>query len=135
MPAKAEMDRKGSSWPVMVSAVLLSGAVAAAVAAAMVRLAAPEAVPIASVRLGEMTAAYTTRAAAEGRTAEDVRAWGEALEAALDHVAERRGVVLLPARAVAAGTLDATWQVEAVLDDLLARDRPGGRGTAAGDGR
>ena len=124
-----------SSWPVMVSAVLLSGAVAAAVAAATVRLAAPEAVPIASVRLGEMTAAYTTRAAAEGQTAEDVRAWGEALEAALDHVAERRGVVLLPARAVAAGTLDATRHVEAVLAELLARGRPQGSGAAAGDGR
>ena len=135
MPGKADMDRKGSTWPVMVSAVLLSGAVAAAVAAATVRLAAPEAAPIASVRLGEMTAAYTTRAASEGRTAEDVRAWGEALEAALDHVAERRGVVLLPARAVAAGTLDATWHVEAVLAELLARGRPGGRGTAPGDGR
>ena len=116
-------------------AVLLSGAMAAAVAAATVRLAAPEAAPIASVRLGEMTAAYATRAASEGKTAEDVRAWGEALEAALDHVAERRGVVLLPARAVAAGTLDATWHVEAVLAELLARGWPGGRGAPPGDGR
>ena len=135
MPAKAEIDRKGSSWPVMVSAVLLSGAVAAVVAAATARLAAPEAVPIASVRLGEMTAAYTIRAAAEGRTAEDVRAWGEALEAALDHVAERRGVVLLPARAVAAGTLDATLHVEAVLDDLFARARSERGAPPSGDGR
>ena len=51
------MDRNGSIWPVMVSAVLLSGAVAAAVAAATVRLAVPEAPGIASVRLAEMTAA------------------------------------------------------------------------------
>ncbi len=105
----------------MVSAVLLSGAVAAAVAAAMLRLAAPEAASIASVRLGEMTAAYTTRAAAEGQTAEDVRTWGEALEAALDRVSRRHGVVLLPARAVAAGAPDLTPKVEAALAALLAR--------------
>ena len=129
------MERGGASWPVMVSAVMLSGAVAAAVAAATVRLAAPEAVPIASVRLGEMTAAYTTRAATEGRTAEDVRAWGEALEAALDHVAERRGLVLLPARAVAAGAPDVTWLVEAVLEERLAHGRPQRSGAPAGDGR
>ncbi len=129
------MDRSGPSWPVMVSAVLLSGAVAAAVAAATVRLAAPEAAQIASVRLGEMTAAYTTRAAAEGRTAEDVRAWGEALEAALDHVAERHGLVLLPARAVAAGAADVTWLVEAVLEERLARGQSQRSGAAAGEGR
>ena len=137
------MDRKGSSWPVMVSAVLLSGAVAAAVAAAILRYGPDldpgygvEAPPrVAGVRLGEMTAAYTTRAAAEGGTAEDVRAWGEALEAALDHVAERRGVVLLPARAVAAGAPDLTWLVEAVLEELLARGRPERSGAPAGDGR
>ncbi len=124
-----------SSWPVMVSAVLLSGAVAAAVAAAMLRLVAPEAAPIASVRLGEMTAAYTTRAAAEGRTAEDVRAWGEALETALDRVSRRHGLVLLPARAVAAGAPDLTWLVEAVLEEQLARGRREGSGAPAGDGR
>ena len=105
----------------MASAVLLSGALAAAVAAAMLRLAAPEAASIASVRLGEMTAAYTTRAAAEGQTAEDVRAWGEALEAALDRVSGRHGAVLLPARAVAAGAQDLTPEVEAALAALLAR--------------
>ena len=135
MPGKADMDRKGSSWPVMVSAVVLSGAVAAAVAAATLRYGVEPEPGIASVRLGEMTAAYTTRAAAEGRTAEDVRAWGEALEAALDHVAERRGLVLLPARAVAAGAPDVTWLVEAVLEERLARGQARGSGAPAGDGR
>ena len=120
------MDRNGSSWPVMASAVLLSGAVAAAVAAATLRYGVEPPPAIASVRLGEMTAAYTTRAAAEGRTAEDVRAWGEALEAALDHVADRHGVVVLPARAVAAGAPDLTPEVEAALAALLA-----GRETAS----
>ncbi|MYG53056.1 MAG: hypothetical protein F4204_12115, partial [Rhodospirillaceae bacterium] len=70
---------------------LLSGAVAAAVAAATVRMTAPEGPRIASVRLAAMTAAWTARAAAEGRASGDARAWGVALEAALDHVAERRG--------------------------------------------
>ena len=116
MPDKTDMDRSGSSWPVMVSAVLLSGAMAAAV-----RLAAPEAPRIASVRLGEMSAAYTTRAASSGATAEDIRAWGVALETALDRVAATHGVVLLPVRAVAAGAPDLTPEVETALAAILAR--------------
>ena len=135
-------DPSGASmWPVTVSAVLLSGAVAAAVAAATLRF-GPGLVPgygmepaprIAGVRLAEITAAYTTRAASQGKSAEDVRAWGEALEAALDGVARRYGVVLLPARAVAAGAPDMTRQVEAALAEFLAR-RPGGRaGAVPGD--
>ena len=132
---KADMERNGSSWPVMVSAVLLSGAMAAAVAAATVRLAAPEAPGIASVRLGEITAAYTTRAATRGESAEDVRVWGVALEDALDHVAKRRGIVLLPARAVAAGAPDLTSDVEAVLAELLALRTGGGAEPVPGDER
>ena len=135
MPRKPDMDRNGSSWPVMVSAVLLSGAVAAAVAAATLRYGVEPATGIASVRLGEMTAAYTTRAATEGRTSEDVRAWGAALEAALDLVAERRVVVLLPARAVAAGAPDLTPEVEAALAAILARGRAERIATPPEDGR
>ena len=114
------MHRKGSNWPVMVSAVLLSGAVAAAVAAATIRYSVDEPPRIAGVRLGEITAAYTTRAASEGKSADDVRAWGEVLEAALDRVAARHRLVLLPARAVAAGAPDATARVEAALAAILA---------------
>ena len=135
MSRRADTGRSGASaWPVMVSAVLLSGAVAAAVAAATLRYGVEPPPRIAGVRLAEIAAAYTTRAASEGGTVEDVRAWGEALEAALDHVAERRGLVLLPARAVAAGAPDVTWHVEAVLAELLARGRPEGSGAPAGDG-
>ena len=123
-----------SSWPVLLSAVLLSGAVAAAVAAAMLRYGVEPAPGIASVRLGEMTAAYTTRAAAEGRTAQDVRAWGEALETALDRVAQRHGVVLLPARAVAAGAPDLTRSVEAALAAILDRRRSERGALPSGDG-
>ncbi len=111
--------RSDSAWPVMVSAVLLSGAVAAAVAAAVLRYGI-ESPGIAGVRLAEMTAAWTTRAATEGRSASEVRAWGVALETALDRVAHDHGVVLLPARAVAAGAPDMTRQVEDMLAAILA---------------
>ena len=122
-------------WPVVVSAVLLSGAVAAAVAAATLRYGVEPPPRIASVRLADITAAYITRAAAAGQSAEDVRAWGAALEAALGSVARRHGVVLLPARAIAAGAPDMTRQVEAALAEFLAR-RPGGSaGTEPGDER
>jgi len=87
------------------------------------------------VRLGEMTAAWTTRAASAGKTAEDVRAWGEALEAALGWVSRRHGVVLLPARAVAAGAPDLTPEVEAALARFLARRTGGSAGSPPGDGR
>ena len=119
----------------MVSAVLLSGAVAAAVAAGTLRYGVEDPPRIAGVRLAEITAAYTTRAATEGRTAEDVRAWGAALEAALERVAARHGAVLLPARAVAAGAPDLTRQVEAELAGLLARRPDGSAGALPGDGR
>ncbi|MCY4551217.1 MAG: TrbI F-type domain-containing protein, partial [Defluviicoccus sp.] len=71
----------------------------------------------------------------EGRTSEDVRAWGAALEAALDHVAAHHGTVLLPARAVAAGAPDLTRQVEAALAQFLARRTGGSAGSTPGDGR
>ena len=126
MPRGADMNRVEPAWPVMVSAVLLSGAVAAAVAATILRYGIEPPPKIAGVRLAELTAAYATRAATEGRTAEDVRAWGAALETALDHVARHQGVVLLPARAVAAGAPDLTPEVEAALAAMLAgsRSRP-----------
>ncbi len=119
----------------LVSALLLSGGVAAAVAAATLRYGVDPPPRIAGVRLAEITAAYTTRAATAGRTSEEVRAWGAALEAALDHVAAHHGAVLLPARAVAAGAPDLTLQVEAALARFLARRTGGSTGTAPGDGR
>ena len=122
-----------SDFRLLACAVLISTGVAAAVAAATVRMTAPEGPRVASVRLAAMTAAWTARAAAEGRASGDARAWGAALEAALDHVAEHHGVVLLPARAVASGTPDLTWLVEAVLEELLAR-RNGGETALPPDG-
>ena len=106
----------------LASVLLLSGGVAAAVAAATLRYGVEPPPRIAGVRLAEITAAYTTRAATEGRTSEEVRAWGAALEAALGRIAERHRAVLLPARAVAAGAPDLTAQVEAALAKVLARN-------------
>ena len=135
MRRKPEMERRDPGWPVLVSAVLLSGAVAAAVAAATLRYGVEAAPGIAGVRLGELTAAYTTRAASEGRTGEDVRAWGVALETALVRVAAHHGVVLLPARAVAAGAPDLTPEVEDTLAAILARGRAEGFATPSEVGR
>lgn len=142
MRAKTDMDRipdqvrdRPSSWPVMVSAVLLSSAVAAAVSAATLRYGIEAQPHIASVRLGEITAAYTTRAASSGQTAAEVRAWGQALEAALDRVVARHGAVLLPARAVAAGAPDLTAEVEAALANILATRTGGSTGSMPGAGR
>ena len=119
----------------MLAAAVLACGVAAATGAGVARIAAEEWRPrIASVRLAEITAAWTTRAAAEGRTAAEVRAWGAALEAALDRVAVSHGVVLLPARAVAAGAPDMTPAVEAALAAVLAR-APAGSTPPPGDGR
>ena len=109
----------------LASALLLSGGMAAAVAAAALRYGMEEPPRIAAVRLAEITAAYTTRAAEHGQSVEDVRAWGAALEAALDGAARRHGVVLLPARAVAAGAPDLTAEVEAALQAILARSAAG----------
>ena len=116
-------DAEGRSdpvWPVMVSAVLLSGAVAAAVSAGVLRYGIEPPPRIAGIRLAELTVAYTTEAATAGRTLEEIRAWGAALETALDRVARDHGVVLLPSRAVAAGAPDMTQQVEDVLAAILA---------------
>ena len=99
-----------SALRTLAAAMLLSGGVAAAVAAVTVRLAGDEAPRIASVRLAELTAQYAARTARGGASehemAEAIRAWARDLEAVLDQAAARHGVVLLPARAVAAGAPD-----------------------------
>ena len=125
MRPRTGKGRDDAGWPVVLSAVLLAGAAAAAVSAAMLRFAPVDVPRIASVRLGEMTAAYAVKAAGENvpaaSAASDARAWGTALETALGRVAARHGVVLLPARAVAAGAPDVTAHVEAALAAELAR--------------
>ena len=120
----------------LLSSVLLAGALAAAVSAAMLRFASDGRPMIASVRLGEMTARYAVKAAGENApaaiAASDARAWGTALETALGRVAASHGVVLLPARAVAAGAPDLTAEVEAALTGLLAGSAAGAAARPSG---
>lgn len=108
------------------AALLLAAGVAAAVSAGTVRL-SPEKPPrIASVRLSTLTADYVTgalRAGGDSRKAlADARDWGARLEKALAKVSTRRGVVLLNAGAVAAGAVDVTAEVEAVMAELAAKE-------------
>ena len=119
--------------PAAACTLVLAAAVAAAVAVAMVRLTQPDPPRIASVRLGELTAKFALEVAAgEGSdeaAATDARRWAAALEQALRAVAERHDAILLPSRAVAAGAMDVTPEVEAALARSLA---PPEAGTAAG---
>ena len=100
-------------------AVLLSAGVAAVVAAGMVRF-APETAPrVGRVRLTDLTAEYLAQTAHDGRSADEIaegaRAWAVQLEMALERVSARRGIVLLPTEAVAAGAPDYTAEVEATM--------------------
>ena len=110
--------------PAAACTLVLAAAVAAAVAVAMVRLTQPDPPRIASVRLGELTARFALDVAASEGSGEaasaEARRWAAALEQALRATAERHGAVLLPARAVAAGALDLTAEVEAALARSLA---------------
>ena len=109
--------------PAAACTLVLAAAVAAAVAVAMVRLTQPDPPRIASVRLGELTARFALdvagRDGSEEATSAEARGWALALEQALRTVAERHGAVLLPARAVAAGAMDVTPEVEAALARAL----------------
>ena len=118
--------------------LLLAAAVASAVAVAMVRLTQPDPPRIAGVRLGELTARFgldvAGRDSSEEAAAAEARRWASALERALAAVAETHSAVLLPARAVAAGALDLTPEVEAALARAL-QETAAGAPTAPGGAR
>ena len=107
------------------AALLLAAGVAAAVSAGTVRFAPGKPHRIASVRLSSLTAGYVTRSLRAGgdskKTLAAAREWGARLERALAKVAARRGVVLFTAGAVAAGAVDLTTEVEAVMAELASR--------------
>lgn len=114
-------------WRLLACAVLLNAGVAAVFGAGFAKRSAQEASPrIASVRLGELVDGHIEGAARDTEYAEtlavETREWALALETALHTVAVREGVVLLPARSVAAGAEDLTGEVEAELARLLAED-------------
>ena len=110
------------------AALLLAAGVAAAVSAVTVRISLEKTPRIASVRLSSLTADYVTRSLREGGDSEKAlaaaREWARRLEVALARTAERRGVVLLTAGAVAAGGVDLTAEVEAVMAELASRTSP-----------
>ena len=101
------------------AALLLAAGVAAAVSAVSTRFALERVPRIASVRLGELTADYMTKAAREypdgDEAVEAARRWATRLEEALVRTAARHHAVLLPARAVAAGAKDLTAEVRAAI--------------------
>ena len=119
-----------SDLRVLAASVLLAAGISAAVSAAGMRFVMPPAPGIATVRLGEIAAAWAVKAAGENSPAEtttaDARLWAAALETALQETAARHRVVLLPARAVAAGAPDLTHEIEAALAGTLAELRTGG---------
>ena len=108
----------------LASAVLLAAGVSALVAAGFARHAADAAPGIASVRLAELVAEHAADGARGNagteETAAATRLWAHALEDAVRRVAARHGVVLLPARAVAAGAPDLTAEIRAELVRVLA---------------
>ena len=90
---------------------------------------------IGTVRLDELTAEFLSEAVrgadSPEATAEAARVWGMQLEAALEAVAKRNGVVLFPAHAVAAGAQDYTVEIRAAMVPWAAV--PPGMDTPAGD--
>ncbi len=101
------------------AALLLAAGVAAAVSAITVRTVLEQVPRTGSVRLAELAAAYMARAARErgdrDEAAEAAREWASRLDEALVRTSARHGVVLLPARAVAAGAEDFTAEVKAAM--------------------
>ncbi len=108
-----------STLETLAAALLIAAGVAAAVSALTARMALERVPRIASVRLAELTADYVTQAARERAggddAAEAAREWARRLDEALVRTAARHGVVLLPARAVAAGAEDSTAEVKAAM--------------------
>ena len=119
-----------SDLRILAACALLAVGISAAVSAAVMRFGAAPAPDIATVRLGEIAASWAVKAAGENSPAEttaaNARLWAAALETALRETAARHRVVLLPARAVAAGAPDLTHEIEAALAGAPAEPRTGG---------
>jgi len=94
------------------------------VAALALRLAPEPPPPVARVHLDALVAAHVEAAARDGAGPAAIRAFAGALESTLAEIAARHRVVLLPARAVAAGAPDLTPAVQAALEAALAEGGP-----------
>ena len=110
------------------AALLLAAGVAAAVSAFTARTVLERVPRTGSVRLAELAADYMARAAREGgdrdEAVEAVREWARRLDEALVRTSARHRVVLLPARAVAAGADDFTAEVKATMRAMVREDDP-----------
>ena len=113
-----------SAFRLLAASALVAGGTAALVAALALRLAPEPPPPVARVHLEALVAAHVEAAARDGAAPEATRAFALALEAALEDVAARHRVVLLPARAVAAGAPDLTAAVRVALEAAMAEDGP-----------
>ena len=123
--ARARGEGAGvSAFRLLAASALVAGGTAAAVAALALRLAPEPPPPIARVHLDALVAAHVEAAARDGAAPETTRAFALALEAALEDVAARHRVVLLPARAIAAGAPDLTAAVRVALEAAMAEDGP-----------
>ena len=96
---------------------------------------------IGRVRLDDLAAEYVGQVsrvdAFEADVAASTRAWAVDLGRALHRVAERHGVVLLPAEVVAAGAPDYTGEVRSAMQgwELPPMAASGSPGAATEDGR
>ena len=114
------------------AALLLAAGVAAAVSAVTVRTVLEGVPRTGSVRLSDLVAGYMARAAREhgggDEAVEAAREWARRLDQALVRTSARHRVVLLPARAVAAGAKDFTAEVKAAMRAAAREDglRAGG---------
>ena len=108
-----------SAYTTLGAAVLLATGVAASVSAITAHIVLERVPRTGSVRLAELTADYMATAAREHggweAAAEDARGWAKRLDAALVRTSAHHRVVLLPARAVAAGAEDFTAEVKAAM--------------------
>ncbi len=115
-----------STWETLGAALLVAAGVAAAVSAVTVRTVLERVPRTGSVRLAELAADYMARAARErgdrDEAVEAAREWARRLDEALARTSARHRVVLLPARAVAAGAADFTAEVEAAMRAMARED-------------
>ena len=108
------------------AALLLAAGVAAAVSAVTVRTVLERVPRTGSVRLSELVADYMEKTAREhgdqDEAAEADSTWRAHARALLARTSARHRVVLLPARAVAAGAADFTAEVEAAMRAMAQED-------------
>ncbi len=109
---------------ILAASALLACGIAAAVAAGMDRLGERDRPAIATVRLAELVTEHARKTAATEASEEDAakaaRRWGGQLETALASTAQRYRVVILPARAVAAGAPDLTDEIRRLIAETAA---------------